>query len=718
MAAAQEERFSRKKHDAAFPGQALAYCLAEAGIGITDIDYIVFYDKPLLKFERLLETYLAFAPRGVRSFVTSMPVWIKEKLYLKALIKKALAELGGCRQDQLPPLLFTEHHQAHAASAFFASPFQEAAVLCLDGVGEWATTSAWLGKDNSLQAQWELHFPHSLGMLYSAFTYFTGFRVNSGEYKLMGLAPYGEPLYADLIRDNLLDLKPDGTFRLNMAYFDFATGLRMVNRKFAKLFGKPPREPEAPVTQADMDLARSVQAVTEEVVLRLARSLHDDLGQENLCLAGGVALNCVANGRLLREGPYKNIWVQPASGDAGGAVGAATVVWHEYMGKGRQITEPDSMAGAYLGPEYNSDEISSYLDSVGAVYEPLNETDLPAKVAGLIDGGAVVGWFQGRMEFGPRALGNRSILGDPRNAEMQTTLNLKIKFRESFRPFAPAVLEEKANEWFNLDRPSPYMLMVDQVADLRLKDYTPEQAAKTGLARLNIPRSQIPAVTHVDNSARVQTVARHVNPRFRRLLEHFDARTGCPLLVNTSFNVRGEPIVRTPQEAFACFMNTGMDYLVLGDYLLSKGDQPEGIEIDSNQDTIESPRPDKSTLRKEGLLLGCALALIFGLLIPWLADRPLPLWPWLTGMAIAFIAWLAPPVYRPIDLVFKFVGKILGWINTRIILGALYYLLVFPMGILLRIAGKTGIALGYDSKIDSYRLTSVDRPVKDMERPF
>ncbi len=574
IAAAQEERFSRQKHDAGFPAGAVAYCLEEGGLALRDIDQIVFYDKPLLKFDRLLETYLAFAPRGLQSFVTSMPIWLKEKLYLKQHLRRQLAQLGDCKQTELPQLLFTQHHESHAAAAFYPSPFDEAAVLCLDGVGEWATSSLWLGQGSQLTPLWELHFPHSLGLLYSAFTYFTGFKVNSGEYKLMGLAPYGEPKYKNLILEQLLDLKPDGTFRLNMRYFDFATGLRMVNRRFATLFGRPPRLPENELHQTDMDLAASVQAVTEEIVLRLARTAHLETGSDKLCLAGGVALNCVANGRILREGPFKDIWIQPASGDAGGALGAALAVWHTYLDQPRGQSADDRMQGAYLGPRFGAPEIEAFLDSVGAPYTRLADADLAPQVAQLLEAGQVVGWFQGRMEFGPRALGNRSILGDPRNPEMQARLNLKIKFRESFRPFAPAVSAARAREWFDLETPSPYMLLVTQLRDHHLVAASSDEQQLHGLDRLQARRSALPAITHVDGSARVQTVHATTNPRFLDLLNAFEERTGCPVLVNTSFNVRGEPIVCTPQDAYSCFMHTHMDYLVLENYLLDKREQP------------------------------------------------------------------------------------------------------------------------------------------------
>lgn len=576
VAAAQEERFSRKKHDARFPRHAIQYCLTEAGVELRDLDYVAFYDKPLVKFERLLETYLTYAPKGFRSFLMAMPIWLKEKLFLKDLLRKELAVLGKCKVKDLPRLMFTEHHQSHAASAFFLSPFERAAVLCMDGVGEWATTSVWLGQGNKLEPQWEIDFPHSLGLLYSAFTYFTGFKVNSGEYKLMGLAPYGEPKFADLIFDKLISLKEDGTFRMDMRYFNYTTGLTMTNRKFDNLFGGPPRKPEAPVSQREMDIARSIQKVTEEIVLRLARTVHRELGTESLCLAGGVALNCVANGRLLREGPFKNIWIQPAAGDAGGAIGCAAALWHEYLDNPRGLNGTgDGMSGAYLGPRFLEADIRSHLDSVGAHYTQLDERELLSQVAKILAQENVVGWCQGRMEFGPRALGNRSIIGDARSPKMQSVMNLKIKYRESFRPFAPAVLAERVSDYFEIDCPSPYMLLVAPVReDLRLT-MAEEQKNLFGIEKLKAPRSQVPAITHVDYSARIQTVHPETNPRFHALLKAFEALTGCSLLINTSFNVRGEPIVCTPEEAYRCFMRTEMDYLVYENFLMAKGGQPK-----------------------------------------------------------------------------------------------------------------------------------------------
>ena len=580
VAAAQEERFTRKKHDSNFPNQAIEYCLREAGVGLDAFDFVAFYDKPFLKFERLLETYLAFAPRGFRSFRMAIPVWVKEKLFQKRLITQELRDYDG-DYDWESRLLFAEHHQSHAASAFYPSPFENAVVLTMDGVGEWATTSVGLGSGNSLEMTKEIHFPHSLGLLYSAFTYYTGFKVNSGEYKVMGLAPYGEPKYKDLVLEHLMDLKEDGTFRLDMSYFDYCTGLRMTNEKFDELFGGPPRKAEDRVTQREMDLAASVQAVTEEVVLRLTRTLAKEAETKNLCLAGGVALNCVANGKVLRDGVFDNIWVQPAAGDAGGALGAALTAMHLFQGQPR-ITNGalDSMSGSYLGPDFAQDEIERRLSAAGAVFEVLGEADLLEATVDALVAEKAIGWFQGRMEFGPRALGNRSILGDPRSPTMQKTLNLKVKYRESFRPFAPSILAEDVSDWFELERESPYMLQVADVTQPHRKAMTKEQESLFGIDKLNVPRSDIPAVTHVDYSARIQTVHRETNPRYHALLTAFKARTGCPVLINTSFNVRGEPIVCTPEDAFHCFMGTGVEVLVVGDCLLKKEDQDPALKLD------------------------------------------------------------------------------------------------------------------------------------------
>ena len=575
IAAAQEERFTRKKHDAGFPTHAVRYCLREGGISLTDLRYVAFYDKPLVKFERLLETYLAFAPRGFRSFLAAMPIWSREKLLLKALLKKELLNIAvDLNKSDLPQILFGEHHESHAASAFFPSPYRSAAVLCMDGVGEWATTSAWLGEGRQLTPLWEIPFPHSLGLLYSAFTYYTGFKVNSGEYKVMGLAPYGEPRYVKTIYDSLMDLKPDGTFRMNMEYFNYCTGLTMTNRKFNALFGGPPREPESPLTQREMDLARSIQEVTEEVMLRLARTLHRETGAENLCMAGGVALNCVGNGRILREGPFRGLWIQPAAGDAGGAVGAALAAWHQFDERPRESYGPDdAMQGSYLGPSFSNEEIEDFLNKQAIPYTRLSDQTLFERVARDLDSGKVVGWFNGRMEFGPRALGGRTILGDARNPKMQSVMNLKIKYRESFRPFAPTVLRERVSDYFDLDADSPYMLLVAPVLEKRRTTPNEEQKRLWGIDLLNVPRSDIPAVTHIDYSARIQTVHEKTNPRYHGLLKAFEALTGCGVLVNTSFNVRGEPIVCTPEEAYRCFMRTEIDVLVLENCVLDKANQ-------------------------------------------------------------------------------------------------------------------------------------------------
>jgi len=577
IAAAQEERFTRKKHDAEFPHHAVEYCLEQAGITLKDVDQVIFYDKPFLKFERLIETYFAFAPRGYRSFAMSMPVWLREKLFQKGLLATELKKLDA--EFSSAKLGFTEHHLSHAASAFYPSPFEEAAVLTMDGVGEWATTSLAIGKQNSLNILREIHFPHSLGLLYSAFTYYTGFKVNSGEYKIMGLAPYGEPRFAGLIKEHLIDVKEDGSFRLDMSYFDYATGLTMTNAKFDKLFGGPARKAEDKLTQREMDLTASVQAVLEEVVLKLTRAIAKTTGQKNLCLAGGVALNCVANGEILRDGAFENIWVQPASGDAGGALGAALYAAHALHGDKRRISGADGMKGAYLGPEFAQADIEKRLAAAGAKFTVLSEKDMIETTASDLADGKAVGWFQGRMEFGPRALGARSILGDGRSAQMQQTLNLKVKYRESFRPFAPSILREDVAQWFELDGDSPYMLMVADVVQSRRKAMTQAEQALFGIEKLNVPRSDIPAVTHVDYSARIQTVHAQTNPRYHALISAFKQKTGCPVIVNTSFNVRGEPLVCTPEDAFRCFMGTEIEVLVVGNCRLEKSAQDPGLKL-------------------------------------------------------------------------------------------------------------------------------------------
>jgi carbamoyltransferase len=579
VAAAQEERFTRKKHDSAYPSGATAYCLSEAGVSLEDVSHVVFYEKPFVKFERLLETYLAHAPRGIASFRLAMPLWIKEKLFQKQLLVRKLSAAAPCVKWE-ERLLFSDHHLSHAASAFYPSPFDHAAVLTTDGVGEWTTTSMGMGDGGALTLHKELHFPHSLGLLYSAFTYFTGFRVNSGEYKLMGLGPYGEPRFAQLILDNLIDLKADGSFRLDISYFDYCVGLVMTNEKFARLFGVPVRQPEQDLEQIHMDIAASIQVVLEEVILRITRSLAAETGAQNLCLAGGVALNCVSNAKILRDGRFKNIWIQPAAGDAGGAIGAALAVYHIELDQPRASrTSGDGMSGAFLGPAFDDEETGQRLDAVGARYERLTDAQTIERTARALADGQAVGWFSGRMEFGPRALGGRSILADPRSPIMQRTLNLKVKYRESFRPFAPSVLREDVADWFDLDIDSPYMLLVADVAKSHRRQMTEIEDALFGIDKLNVARSDIPAVTHIDYSARVQTVHAETNPRYHALITRFKELTGCPVLVNTSFNVRGEPIVCTPDDAFRCFMGSEIDLLVIENCVLEKRDQRAELKI-------------------------------------------------------------------------------------------------------------------------------------------
>ncbi|MBI1398046.1 MAG: hypothetical protein GC151_18890 [Betaproteobacteria bacterium] len=578
VAAAQEERFTRKKHDAGFPENAVRFCLAQGGCTPEGVDFIAFYDKPFLKFERLLETYLTFAPRGFGSFRMAMPIWLREKLFLKDLLATNLKSLGFGKKVA-DRVLFSEHHLSHAASAFFPSPFEDAVVLTMDGVGEWATTSVAFGHGKDLEVHREIHFPHSIGLLYSAFTYYTGFKVNSGEYKVMGLAPYGEPRFAQQILDHLIDVKPDGSFRLDLDYFDYCTGLTMTNDRFHSLFGAPPRKPEERLTQREMDLAASVQAVTEEVVLRLTRSLATETGKRNLCLAGGVALNCVANGKVLRDGKFDDLWIQPAAGDAGGALGAALAACHLYKGQPRHANgTSDSMAGSYLGPAFEQAECERQLAQCGAKFSVLSDDELVSECARSLADGKALGWFQGRMEFGPRALGGRSILGDARSPSMQSVLNLKVKYRESFRPFAPSVLRERVSDYFDIDHDSPYMLLVADVRETRRRVMSEAEQALFGIEKLNVPRSDIPAVTHVDYSARIQTVHRDTNPRYHALISAFEERTGCAVIVNTSFNVRGEPIVCTPADAFRCFMGTEIEVLAVGNCLLRKEDQDPSLK--------------------------------------------------------------------------------------------------------------------------------------------
>jgi len=580
VAAAQEERFTRKRHDDGFPRISAEYCLKEARINIAQVEHVVFYDKPILKFDRLIETYLGYVPRGWISFRKAIPLWLSKKLLLPKIIKKELGWKGK--------VLFTEHHESHAASAFFPSPFEEAAIICFDGVGEWATTTWGVGKGNRVGIKQQISFPHSLGLLYSAFTYYTGFKINSGEYKVMGLAPYGKPKYVELIMNKLIDLKEDGSFRMNMNYFNYCQGLTMTNGKFNKLFGGPPRKPEKKITQREMDIAASVQKVTEEIMLRIGRYVYEQTGQKNLCMAGGVALNCVGNGRLLREGPFEDIWVQPSAGDAGGALGAALTIWHYYLDKPREVNgKEDKQYGSYLGPHFTKDEIKKFLDEKNNAYREYTEEDLCEDVAKRLEKGEIIGWFQDRMEFGPRALGARSIIGDARNPEMQKKMNLKIKYRESFRPFAPSVLLEHVSEWFEHDKESPYMLMVAPVRKEKRVPMTDEQRNLFGIDKLNIPRSDVPAVTHVDYSARIQTVDGRYNQRYYKLIKRFYENTGCPVIVNTSFNVRGEPIVCTPEDAYRCFMRTEMDTLVLEDYVLLKKEQPEWKEMKDWREEFE-----------------------------------------------------------------------------------------------------------------------------------
>lgn len=566
VSAAQEERFTRKKHDPSFPKNAINYCLQENGINAKDLNYVAFYDKPFIKFERILETYLSFAPFGISSFIKAIPLWIKQKIWMRELLLKEINFEGK--------IIFPEHHESHAASAFFPSPFQEAAFLTMDGVGEWTTASYGFGKDNEIKILAEINFPHSLGLLYSAFTYYTGFKVNSGEYKVMGLSPYGEPKYKDLILSELIDLKEDGSFKMNMKYFNYCAGLTMTNKKFDRLFGGPPRNPESMLTQRDMDLARSIQEVTEEVMMRMARHVQKETGFKNLCLAGGVALNCVGNGKILREGPFENIWIQPAAGDAGGALGAALFVWHQYLENKRVADgKRDFQQGSYLGPKFDNDYLADYLRKNNIPHTELSNDEVAEKIADLIAEQKVIGWFQGRMEFGPRALGSRSIIGDARSPKMQETMNLKIKFRESFRPFAPSIIKEKVSDYFEIDRESPYMLLVAPVKKKICREMSKEEQNLFGLNKLNVVRSIIPAITHVDYSARIQTVDSNYNPLFHQMIAKFDEKYGCPVIINTSFNVRGEPIVCTPEDAYLCFMRTNMDYLIMGNFLIEKKEQ-------------------------------------------------------------------------------------------------------------------------------------------------
>ena len=589
ISAVQEERFTRKKHDSSFPKNSLKFCLDYSQIKLSEVDYIIFYEKQFIKFERLLETYLSNVPRGFKSFYQAIPIWVKEKLFTKQQIKKELLKISGGNEN-IPEIFFSEHHKSHAASAYYPSKFNDSAILCIDGVGEWDTTSVWHGKKNIITKKWSIEFPHSIGLLYSAFTYYLGFKVNSGEYKLMGLAPYGEPKYINKIYENLIDIKSDGSFKLNMEFFNYTTGLTMTAKKFDQLFDYSKREPEMKITQKHMDIARSIQLVTEEIILKLAKNIHKDLKCDNLCLAGGVALNCVANGRLKRESPFKNIWVQPAAGDAGGSIGAALLVWHEYLANPKKTNkDSDTMQGSLLGGSFSNYDIALRLDRIGAVYKKINESAIYDEIAKKIYENNVIGWFSGRMEFGPRALGNRSILGNPLSPDMQTKMNLKIKYRESFRPFAPAIKLDKVNDWFEFDGASPYMLMVAKIKKNKLNNKNVTDKLLKGLDRLKVIRSKVPAVTHVDYSARIQTVSAHTNERFYKLLDSFEEISGCPILINTSFNVRGEPIVFTPEDAYRCFMRTEMDYLIIENFILRKSEQPKEFK---NEEWMEEFKLD------------------------------------------------------------------------------------------------------------------------------
>jgi carbamoyltransferase len=708
VAAAQEERFTRIKHDYRFPNQAIDYCLREEKISPSDLDYVAFYDKPFLKFERILESYLHFAPRGINSFIKAMPLWIKKKIWIKSLIREAFPGFDG-------EILFPEHHRSHAASAFFPSPFSDAAIITTDGVGEWTTTSVGFGSGNSITLLQEIKFPHSLGMLYSAFTYYTGFKVNSGEYKVMGLAPYGEPKYVQTILDNLIDVKQDGSFRLNLDYFNFPVGLTMTNRKFHRLFGGPPREPESLISQKEMDIARSVQEVTELILERMSLHAKEETGADYLVLAGGVALNCVANGKLLRNNNYKDIWVQPAAGDAGGALGAALSVFHEYLSNPREVEHGrDTQHGSYLGPHYSDSEISEFLDRYRIPFHHLSDAELIKKTAELLAEGKVVGWFQGRMEFGPRALGARSILADPRSPGMQKKMNLKIKFRESFRPFAPSVLLGVVKEYFKFDRPSPYMLFVAEVTENKRLVMSREEQELFGIDKLNIVRSEIPAVTHVDYSARLQTVDGQTNSRYGLLLKEFASQTGCPVLVNTSFNVRGEPIVCTPLDAYKCFMRTEMDYLVMENYLLNKEEQPNTIPGISWKEGFtkgrftpeESVAMDKSKFkdRKEWRKFGIGLSIILMILgtIQWLVGKSMFPIVYLTAGIVFVSALLFPVILKPLFIIFSYIGFALGWVITRVILSGFFFLVFTPVGLFSRLLGKQYLQVGFRTDATTY----------------
>lgn len=682
LAAAQEERFTRRKHEHNFPLRAAEYCLKHGGITADDLDFVAFYDKPLLTFERLLETYIDYSPRGLSSFLKAMPLWLKEKLWTRENIAKALNYKGQ--------ILFTEHHESHAASAFFPSPFERAAVLTMDGVGEWATASYGYGQGNELHLLKELHFPHSLGLLYSAFTYYLGFRVNSGEYKVMGLAPYGEPRYAQKILDELVELYDDGSLRLNMKYFNFAAGLTMTNRAFERLFNEPRRAPESDLRQIHLDLARSVQEVTELAMLKMARYAKSETGEKNLCLAGGVALNCVGNGRILRENIFENVWIQPAAGDAGGALGAALSVWYQYLGNERDA-EKSNRKNYYLGPQFSSGEITNYLDSVGANYRKLSRTVLNKTVAAHLADEKVVGWFQGRMEFGPRALGGRSILGDARSPRMQTQMNLKIKFRESFRPFAPSVLREKVSEFFELETDSPYMLLVAPVReDLRVS-LSADEEKLFGIEKLNLRRSMIPAVTHVDYSARIQTVRGEESPAYHGLIKAFDDLTGCPVVVNTSFNVRGEPIVCTPRDAFRCFMKTEMDFLVMEDVLLDKQAQNDKLSLEKLDEETPQPSPIEQVTKKQARSTVMVVATVLALIAAWhyyRANETAVLVLTVLSVSFAVFGVLFPKGAKIFHVYWMQLARVLGHINSIILLTLLFYLMFAPYNLISRIVGR------------------------------
>ena len=713
IAAAQEERFSRVKHDHRFPRRAAEYCLEAAGLSADQLDLVAFYDKPWLKFERLLETYLAFAPQGWPSFMKAMPLWLKEKLWLEARIRAALPGFEG-------KIIFTEHHQAHAASAFFPSPFNRAAILTIDGVGEWATASWGTGQGNRIDLRHELHFPHSLGLLYSAFTFYTGFKVNSGEYKMMGLAPYGKPTYAGLIFDKMIDLKDDGSFRLDMSYFNYCQGLTMTSPAFNRLFDGPPRQPDTPLRQKDMDVAASIQAVTEEIMLRMARHVREETGENKLCLAGGVALNCVGNGRILRERIFDDLWIQPAAGDAGGALGAALFAWYQMQGHERSLTDDgrDSQQASCLGPQWHSDEIESWLRQHALPHHRLVENMVLETAATALADGKIVGWFSGRMEYGPRALGHRSILGDPRHPDLQATINLKIKFRESFRPFAPAVLFEDTAGYFDLDRASPYMLLVASVNPRIRKEPSEQEQALIGLDRLKVNRSGLPAVTHIDYSARIQTVDRRDHPRFHALLSAFKEKTGCGVLVNTSFNVRGEPIVCTPQDAYRCFMRTGMDLLVLEDIILYKSEQPPivdkiAIAIPAEIPPAQSP----AHLRRFGLTMAAPF-LILGFIGLWrTSSLGLPLI--LISVLFLAVAVIRPRTLAPVERLWMALARFLGRIMTGVILTLAFALTIIPVGLLRRLFVRDPLGLRPDPSARSYwKPVDPSGPGSRPDRPF